>query len=153
MWRDFDDDRFLTALIDTPAYNQVGAGVCAHEVHPGAQDALDVAVAFGPFIAALRDERGLTRHGLAERIGIPSDALAALEHHSGQAVDIDTVRALAAFFGISQTGLAQLAGLQPPTPSLRGVAMTFMRVAGEAPAPLSYAERAALGDLMHAIGG
>ena len=71
------------------------------------------AIPFGEYLRRLREERGLTQEQLAERAGLSSNAIAALESGRRQRPYPSTMQALSDVLGLSEGERTQLVGALP----------------------------------------
>ncbi len=71
------------------------------------------AIPFGEYLRRLREERGLTQEQLAERAGLSSNAIAALESGRRQRPYPSTMQALSDALGLSEGERTQLVGVLP----------------------------------------
>jgi transcriptional regulator with XRE-family HTH domain len=144
MLREFNDDRFFEALRVGPDFEHVGAGTQA----PTMEDAREVSLAFGPFLTTLRSMKGVSRSELAARTNIAAERLMWMEHDPVVMTDISEVASLAQFFEIPEGALRELAGLSPPSASVKQFAHHLLFDIGDKPAPVSPHEQLALTSLV-----
>lgn len=153
MVREFNDDRFFEALQSGPDFEHVGAGKLGAIAHtaPTIEEAREVPLAFGPFLSALRSLKGVSRSELAARTSIDAERLMWMEHSSVVTTYVSEVASLAQFFEIPEGTLRELAGLSPPSASVKQFAHRLLHDIGDKPAPVTPQEQVVLTNLVAMI--